>query len=484
MSRIILFMAMLSCLAFALVAPVGDDDDDKARRLMIEFNTSCDGNIVAVFNQDGEPVEGAEVDVFDEQTLFFLLEDEPTDSNGRVTFEGCSKKVRIIATKEVPHHTPYNIIRDLIECERCVPSEPCETDNDCPGIVGIAQCVENECEPTPCETDEECPEYFGIAGLAQCVDEGCEPTPCETDADCPVYSVTGMIICEEDQCVPKPCDTNDDCPVGARCVDESCAPSECEEDTDCPYPERCIDRECEPNECEEDEDCVPYATAGIVLQCIDNECTPPECEEDGDCPENARCRDGRCTPPGCEKDEDCTERYYCNIPEGDTKGNCEPVTGEGCGYIEDHAWVQYECDDNCPCPAGMLCCNNVCVEYTLDTSVEGNEIVVSVAGIPVDCDHSIEVIDPEGERDSYPPDSSGMVRIPVTMSGQYIIALLDGKGELLAKEEETIFPKEEEKPKDFFQMLMESAYIWLLALVILLIILYLYWRKRGEAPLE
>ncbi len=68
----------------------------------------------------------------------------------------------------------------------------------------------------------------------------------------------------------------------------------------------------------------------------------------------------QCEPQGCLTDNDCAGNEYCNIPNGELVGSCEPVTGE-CGYAENHQWINYECCSDSDCPIGYGCENNLCV---------------------------------------------------------------------------------------------------------------------------
>ncbi len=65
----------------------------------------------------------------------------------------------------------------------------------------------------------------------------------------------------------------------------------------------------------------------------------------------------------CTENADCEDAEYCAIAVGAAGGDCMPVTGV-CGYVEDHAWVQYECGPEAGCPScgtGYECLDRVCV---------------------------------------------------------------------------------------------------------------------------
>ncbi len=133
----VLLVALFVSTAFAFAGPplpgppdVGDGDEDEDEHvpsLGITLEVSCLENIVNVTVNDGDgmPVAGAEVDVFDEDIFFFLLEDVLTDENGQVKFEGCGRTVKVAAKKS--GYLPATIIKDLVSCGEC----PCESDDDC-----------------------------------------------------------------------------------------------------------------------------------------------------------------------------------------------------------------------------------------------------------------------------------------------------------------------------------------------------------------
>ncbi len=272
MSRTILFLLALVSLTFAYTGDPasggsgGDDDDFNVMDLIVELNSTCDGNVVTVTLLNGSTVEGAEVDVFDENTLEHLLDDELTGSNGQVFFEGCSRTVRIIASKE--DHLPFTKIDKLINCGEC----GCYEDIDCPSTE---ECIEDTCQEVECcgiVKDHTCHPYeCGDGDLCpeceegeKCVDHYCRD-PCEGDGDCgPEES------CSDGSCMPKPeCETDSDCKETAECLEiadglrvcseitgccgvvanHTCNLYECGERNEsclqCPEGEYCVDHECE-----------------------------------------------------------------------------------------------------------------------------------------------------------------------------------------------------------------------------------------------
>jgi hypothetical protein len=363
MARYILLLILLigTVAAFSGARAGGDDKDSDYRALTIEFNSSCEENLIVVKDQEGDPVNQAEVDVFDYDTVESILNNEATNESGMVTFEGCGKTVKIIATKSIPSHLPYTIIRDLISCGEC----GCETNEDC--LVNET-CVQNECVPVECECGE-----------------------------------VKNHLCFEYECC-----SNDDCEVGQKCLS---------------------------NECEDE--------------------------------------------PECSSDSDCGGSQFCS------NGECEDLAGPGCGIAANHTWLQWECDRKCPCPADEYCIEHECLKFEIDPKLEDDEIVVDVPEKCRGC--GIDVVDPEGDKSSYPPDADGEVRIPAEKSGQYLVALSQNR---------TVFDKEDvdvqlpdgsqDDQKDFLQTILDDLLLWIAILVAIAVIalLYMIGRQREEPKAE
>ncbi len=136
---------------------------------------------------------------------------------------------------------------------------------------------------------------------------------------------------------------------------------ECASDSDCPAAQYCDDGECRDVECE----------CGYVEN---HECISYECCSDGECAEGYVCEDNACVLPAeCESDSDCAEDEYCS------DGSCAHVTEGECGYVENHAWYDYECcaDEDCDGYPYEICSENVCEPREYDLQLVNKTPVVA-----------------------------------------------------------------------------------------------------------
>lgn len=314
MSRIALFLILLAALAYANAGgdggPSDDNDDEPQLKLLASLDISCEGNTVTVVDQGADPVQGAEVDVFDEDTLEHLLDDVPTDSSGQVGFEGCGRSVRIYATKD--YYTPYTLIRGLVDCDECgcdddsncADNETCDesecTPIDCCGIVANHTCYPYECGDGPLCPD--CPENTTCIGTI-CMDD------CVDDTDC-----AGDESCSGGVCKPRPgCESDSDCKDVERCVEYAEGMRICMAITGC-----CglvANHTCNLYECGEGESC---------LQCPKGEyCYKNECVKFGIDPRLEGVEIVVDVPAGCE---DCT--ISAIDPEGEVSPYAPDAEGE------------------------------------------------------------------------------------------------------------------------------------------------------------
>jgi hypothetical protein len=209
-------------------------------------------------------VENATVDVFNEYNLDQILDDELTDENGTVSFEGCGIEVRIIASE--PDHKTYTIIRNLIDCREC----GCVDDDDCDETE---LCVDLECVPVEC---------CGVVEEHQCIPYECGDGPLCNEC-------SGNESCVENVC-RTPYTSDGECGGGEGCSDGACMPlPQCEEDADCKDSAQCIEiteglkvcaeiggccgiianHSCIAYECGTGENCMSCANGSF---CIEHEC--------------------------------------------------------------------------------------------------------------------------------------------------------------------------------------------------------------------
>jgi len=240
--------------------------------------------------------------------------------------------------------------------------------------------------------------------------------------------------------------------------------------------------------CEEcEEGCLTDADCPEGYVCEDGECVPePECRTDSDCPEGYECKNGECVPEEleCTDDAHCADDEYCEDNE------CKPVTGQ-CGYAQDHEWVTYACgrEAGCPdCPEGKVCENRKCVATGLDCPESvfvGTEETCRAAmngDVCARCDYI--VTDPTGREYTGQTDENGDILLPFDLEGLYRVALVKD-GEVVSEVQVEVVPKapptEEEKPTE--EVVEDVTWLWLLVLLALLVVAFLYWRRRqGEKP--
>ncbi|MBU0532560.1 hypothetical protein KKB44_03635, partial [Candidatus Micrarchaeota archaeon] len=247
----------------------------------------------------------------------------------------------------------------------------------------------------------------------------------------------------------------------------TCCEEECTLNEDCPDNQECDDGMCTDIPC----------TCGQIQN---HQCIEYECCFDNDCAEG-QCINNTCLELGCQSDEDCQDSEYCD------SGECIPVTGE-CGYPENHAWVSYECGDdpNCPvCPDQEFCKDHICIEGGLTgpgTGFVGDNATFNGTengGSCVFCD--VEITDPTGKKYSAKTGSDGSLTLPLTTKGNYTITLLAPNGLPAATLIIEALPKapgeDISKPTEVSPT---ETLLWLLIIVLALIILFLYWRKKKK----
>jgi len=126
-------------------------------------------------------------------------------------------------------------------------------------------------------------------------------------------------------------------------------------------------------ECSSDEDCPEDEYCGNGI-CRPKKKINETCERDGEC-ESALCRDEICVL--CESNDDCASNEICS------GGICELISCE-CGYISNHACIEYECCSDPDCASDEFCMERECVEKELDIIViegefiEGEQIMVQI----------------------------------------------------------------------------------------------------------
>lgn len=274
--------------------------------------------------------------------------------------------------------------------------------------------------------------------------------------------IRNLVSCDECGC-----SLDSDCPGTAECVNKTCEEIEC-----CGVVKN---HTCIPDECGSGERCGSCPEDGVCVErvCLDR------CESDSDCDHGEDCKNGACKPrPQCGDDQDCKDNEQC-IEIADELKVCAAIGG-CCGIIGNHSCVAFECGtgENCmSCSNRSFCIDHECVEFDISPKVKNETIEVA---LPVNCpDCHISAIAPDGNMSNHSADSSGLVRIPVRMSGIYVVALMSQDGRLFVKKDVivSIFAEPE---KDFFRMILESPWFWLLVLVLLVATVIIYRRFHED----
>ena len=136
-------------------------------------------------------------------------------------------------------------------------------------------------------------------------------------------------------------------------------------------------------------------------------------------------------PPECTTDADCATTQVCS------GGSCMDITGQ-CGYAQDHTWVQYECgkEEGCDeCPQGLVCVEHECKPGSIEgeDGVVGDtqDVTTEVGDEPCrNCD--VEIKTPDGKTLTGQTDEDGILELPLTMEGEYMVSLLDENGDVVA----------------------------------------------------
>lgn len=187
----------------------------------------------------------------------------------------------------------------------------CEIDGDC----ADNQVCDNGLCTEVCLSDEDCPGIGGIA-LATCVDGVCKQR-CLGDATC-----LGGGICEANVCVDPQCATDEECAdVGTA----FCDGGRCTLFTPCQVDAECFDADffcnAEVGRCEERPLCLIDNECASTELCRNNHCRPAKtCNDDAGCDADEECIVGRCVDaPECRSNQDCGGNARCSV------GRCEEI---------------------------------------------------------------------------------------------------------------------------------------------------------------
>lgn len=164
-------------------------------------------------------------------------------------------------------------------------------------------------------------------------------------------------------------------------------------------------------ECETDSDCDEDYFCNSQKRCEEKKEVKEECELNSDCVTNL-CIDGFCKE--CESNTQCAWNEHC------VNGICELI--KGCGYIENHKLIFYECCFNEDCPGEKICVNNECVlkSFELFILIEDDDILIEqndyLFRIIDNYGDSVENVLVESNIISY-SDENGFVHVQIPFDG-------------------------------------------------------------------
>jgi hypothetical protein len=265
------------------------------------------------------------------------------------------------------------------------------------------------------------------------------------------------------------------------------APGGCSSDGDCADNRKCSQGSCVPVEC----------ACGAVSA---HSCNSYECCSDAQCGAGKVCVNNACresvpeacnAPSCCTADEQCAANQNCLAATGapasaNVKGQCHDISG--CGTVENHALVPYECgtEPGCqPCPQGAACTDHKCVATGLTAPQNGTaggnvKVTASEGGAPcANCD--LQITDPEGNVLTGQTDANGNFNLPLGLEGIYKISLLKD-GSVLKSIDVVSLPKPAAAPApgaapsgDIFSAL------WVVGLLLVVVIgIYLFAKGRPK----
>jgi len=267
---------------------------------------------------------------------------------------------------------------------------------------------------------------------------------------------------------------------------DECGPVECPPGFELNDAMQCTAIECEDgyHYDQTEEACVPdeehECPSGEVWDPQTGACVSTECP-DGQYFDT----DSKSCLPGCDDDSDCQFNEYCQM----STHSCEPLD---CGLIEDHELLEtwecgsYEENPACgPCPQGFVCLDYQCVQG----NISGDDCIVDQ-----DCSSEIEVEKapgyvvvkgPDGQVVAEGPMTDGAFKFIPAVAGAYAYELYDVRGGVLLDTDNVVAVVRGEPTPDALSTLAKllgEALPFLALMLISILALLLYWRRRGEKP--
>lgn len=164
-------------------------------------------------------------------------------------------------------------------------------------------------------------------------------------------------------------------------------------------------------ECEIDSDCDEGYFCNSEKLCEEKKEVKEECELNSDCITNL-CLNGFCEK--CESNTQCAWNEHC------VDGTCKLI--EGCGFIENHKLIPYECCFDEDCAGEKICVGNECVlkSFELFILIEDDDILIEqndyLFRIIDNYGNSIEGVLVESNAISY-SDENGYVHVQIPYDG-------------------------------------------------------------------
>ncbi|MFN7991761.1 MAG: right-handed parallel beta-helix repeat-containing protein [Candidatus Micrarchaeia archaeon] len=259
-----------------------------------------------------------------------------------------------------------------------------------------------------------------------------------------------------------------------------CLPA-CANDSECPSEKSCTGGQCIPVSC----------PCGVITG---HACLAFGCCSDSMCPSGQACSpDHKCKESfGCTSDAQCKDSQACDIPPGAAGGACRDITGQ-CGAAKGHRFVPYgyECgnESGCPqCPQGRSCVEHKCLSNDItcpSTAVVGDNKTCLLTENDKACgpgqNCTAKITTPDGREFDAAPDENGNVQVPASISGKIKVTLLkDGK--VVKEVFINVLPRSAsgDQGKPAVSSPLEIWPVWLLIAVILVILAFLYYRRRKE----
>ena len=248
-------------------------------------------------------------------------------------------------------------------------------------------------------------------------------------------------------------------------------------------------RECESDgSCSDTQYCETGSGACKPVGCPCGEvyghvCHPYACCANADCNAGYVCTNRECKlsseQPQCTLNADCKDNEYC----GD--GKCKLIPVGQCGYIENHAWKDYQCCDTMVnCSSGYVCVNHACVLCTVVTDPSGvvgtqHSVIVLPEGR-----YMLSITTPKGDKKTLDTDATGHAMFVLESAGVYSLSVVQGGvaavNVTVNALNQTSGPAENPTPPAQQDFILPAVIVLIILIIIIAIIYVLYSSRRGR----